>query len=98
MNGRLLQPVKSLYSCSEVCVRAGGVKSQQFIVDIGFPTRTCAVKTNFHNLDGLEAQSQQQVKFKSLGLYSGVIEGGKRSLAYGFVKHTQFCVSFIALW
>jgi len=28
VNGRLLVAVKSLYSCSDVCVRIGGIKSQ----------------------------------------------------------------------
>jgi len=33
-DGRLLLVVKSLYSCSEVCVRIGRVKSWQFTVGI----------------------------------------------------------------
>jgi len=32
VDGRLLLTVKSLHSCSEVCVRIGGVKSQPFTV------------------------------------------------------------------
>jgi len=35
-DGRLLLAVKSLYSCSQVCVGVGIVKSPPFIVGIGF--------------------------------------------------------------
>jgi len=34
-DGYLLLAVKSLYSCSEVCVHLNGVKSQQFTMGIG---------------------------------------------------------------
>ena len=35
LDSRLLLAVKSLYSCSEVCVRVGGVKSQLFTICAG---------------------------------------------------------------
>jgi len=35
VDGRLLLVVKSLYSCSEVCVRVGRVKSRLFTVGVG---------------------------------------------------------------
>jgi len=35
VDGRLLLAVKSLYSCSKVCVRVGGVESQPFTVSVG---------------------------------------------------------------
>ena len=35
VDDRLLLAVKSSYSCSDVCFRVGGVKSQPFIVGVG---------------------------------------------------------------
>jgi len=35
VGGRLFLPVKSLYSCSDVCSRVDGVKSRPFSVDVG---------------------------------------------------------------
>ena len=35
VDGRLLLCVKSLYSCSEVCILVGGVKSQPLTVGVG---------------------------------------------------------------
>jgi len=58
VNCRLLLAVKSLYSCSEICVRNGWVKTQSFIVDVGIPPKVCAVIITFHILYELERQSQ----------------------------------------
>ena len=35
VDGRLLMAINSLYSCSDVCVHVGGVKSQPFTVGVG---------------------------------------------------------------
>jgi len=35
VDDRLLMAIKSSYSCSEVCVHVGGVKSQPFTVGVG---------------------------------------------------------------
>jgi len=35
VDDRLLLAVKSLYSCSEVCVRVGRVKSRPFTIGVG---------------------------------------------------------------
>jgi len=39
VGGRLLLAVKSLHSCSEVCVWVGEVKSRPFIVGVGLRQR-----------------------------------------------------------
>ena len=55
-DGRLLLAVRSLYFCSEVCDRAGEVKSQPFTVDSGFrqwcvpPLSTVCITTSLHSL------------------------------------------------
>ena len=47
VDGRLLLDIKSLYSCSEVCVRVSRVKSQPFIVDVLFGLQQSCVLSPF---------------------------------------------------
>jgi len=41
VDGRLLLALKSLYSCSEICIHVGKVNSQPFTVGVGLNKRVC---------------------------------------------------------
>jgi len=66
VDGRLLLAVKSLCSCSEVCVHVGKVKSRPFTVGVGL-RQECVVTTPHHNLPELDRQSQPSRRRVTVG-------------------------------
>jgi len=67
VDGRLLLAVKSLYSCSEVCVRVGGVKSQPFTVGVGLWRQGCVLSAILFIVCTVTAESTRVSLFGAAG-------------------------------
>jgi len=67
VDGRLLLPLKSLYSCSEVYVRVDGVKSQPFTAGCWTSTSACDVTTPLHSLYELDTVTAESTRAPQMG-------------------------------
>ena len=61
VDDRLLLAVKWLCSCSEVCVRVGGVKSQPFIVSVGLRKGLCVHQFSPRSMNWMDSYNRVDV-------------------------------------